>query len=74
MLNNNNVTALMIFYSSSNLKIEHFENNNFKLLYEKEINVRDKYNNTFLMYLCLRNPNLLNHNIFTTMFKQQCGM
>ena len=32
--------------------IEHFESNNFMMLYEKEINMHDKYNNTFLMYLC----------------------
>ena len=68
MQNNNNITALMRFYSSSNLKIEHFENNNFKMLLDKEINIHDKYNNTFLMYLCQSNPNLLNHDIFTTMF------
>ena len=32
----------MKFYNSLNLEIEHFESNNFKLLYEKESNIRDK--------------------------------
>ena len=32
--------------------IEHFEGNNFMMLYEKENNMHNEYNNTLLMYLC----------------------
>ena len=64
----------MNLLSSMELENKYLNSKDFKMLYEKENSMRDNLDNTALMYLCKGKPNLLNHDIFTTMFKQQCGM
>ena len=61
-------TALMKLFSTYELKVEYIDSNNFKLLFEKEINIRDLNNNTTLMIMFMNNPNLLDHDVLTTMF------
>jgi len=42
----------MKFLSAYELKAEYLDSGNFELLLESEINLRDNYNNTALMFLC----------------------
>ena len=60
----------MYFLGALDLEAEYLDSSNFKLLLEKEINMRDKNNNAALMCLCRRNAHLLNNNIFNAMLKQ----
>ena len=60
----------MKFLNENGRKVEYLENSNFKLLFEKEVNMCDSNNNSALMYLCKYNPHLLNHSVFTTMLIQ----
>ena len=45
----------MYLLNAQKLKYKYFDSDNFKLLHEIEINVRDDNNNTVLMFLCSNN-------------------
>ena len=60
----------MKFLSAYGIKAEYFDSNNFKILLEKEINMRNWKNSATPTYLCGNHPHLLDHDMFTTMFEQ----
>ena len=70
MQNDDKLTVFSHLLSALGFKAEYLENRNFKMLLEREINLRDNYNDTVLMYLYTNFPNLLNYSVFTTLITQ----
>ena len=60
----NGGTALLTVFIQPNITKNVFDSQAFRLLFEREINIKYQNDFTLLMHICIRQPQILNNDLW----------